>query len=104
MEAHHLANWLGDVADGNPTRRIFFTEPNLSFEVESVDPTKISLKLYFAAEALPPGVSTGDEEFYELFRVSPAEVRAAANELCQNLQPFPVRAGARQWAPPCRDR
>jgi hypothetical protein len=57
MEAHDLANWLADVGSGKPTKlRIFFTEPNLSFEVIPRDSQTVELRLYFALKSLPPGV------------------------------------------------
>src|SRR5690349_7539523 len=53
MEAHNLANWLADIiTDKQTDPRIFFTEPNLSFELVAADTEVIELRLYFALESL----------------------------------------------------
>src|SRR5436309_2354225 len=71
MEAHDLANWLADlVAERQADARIFFTEPNLSFEVVAADSEVIKLRLYFACESLPPNVQADSDEFFEPISVS----------------------------------
>ena len=56
MEAHDLANWLAAVvADKQTDARIFFTEPNLSFELVAADSEVIELRLYFATRVVAAG-------------------------------------------------
>lgn len=104
MEAHELAKWFADLGTRRPAEsRIDFTEPNLSFEWMPSDSQTVELRLYLACNSLPPGVDTGDEEFFEPFHVTREELRDAANELCRAIANYPVRAGADHWSPPCRE-
>ena len=104
LEAHDLANWLGDVAfDRHSKRRIFFTEPNLSFELARRDVDICELRIYFALEFLPPGIEAAIDEFFLSFAVTAEALRLAANQLCQSLRNFPIRANPRRWCSECRE-
>jgi hypothetical protein len=70
MEAHDLANWLAESSTGKPAKeRIFFTEPNMSFEFIGADAQSAQLRVYFALESLPPKVDAEIDEFFELFQM-----------------------------------
>lgn len=102
MEVHNLANWLFALRSGPPPeRRIFFTEPNLSFESDSIDPETAELRVYFACESLPTGVDSDEGEFFELFVLNRSDIGKAAFTLCRSLEQLPLRAGARLFHSPC---
>lgn len=104
MEAHDLANWLAEASTGTPAKeRIFFTEPNLSFEFIGADAQSAQIRVYFALESLPPKVDAEIDEFFEPLQIGRDELAQAARELCKSLSRFPVRAGARQWVPRCSE-
>jgi hypothetical protein len=104
MEAHDLANWLAALANGRPTKeRIFFTEPNLSFEAVAADAQSAELRVYFSLESKPPNVEAEIDEFFELFKIARNDLAQAARDLCRSLRRFPVRAGARLGVPPCTE-
>jgi hypothetical protein len=102
MEVHDLANWLFALGSGTPPQsRLFFTEPNLSFETVSSDSETANLGVYFACESLPTGVNSDDGEFFELFVLNRRDIGKAAITLCRSLEQFPLRAGARLFHSPC---
>lgn len=104
MEVHDLANWLSELAAGRSTKkRIFFTEPNLSFEAVAVGSQSAELRVYFWLESLPPNVEAEIDEFFELITVGLDDLAQAAHDLCKSLRFYPVRAGARLWVPPCTE-
>lgn len=104
MEAHDLSHWLAECSVAKPAKeRIFFTEPNLSFEVIVGDSQTVSVRIYFALESLPPGVDVEIDDFFEVFQVSRQTLALAQADLCRSLRQFPVRAGASLWVPPCAD-
>jgi hypothetical protein len=109
IEVHNLANWLADQALGRSTNsQIVFTEPNLSLEVVGRKGDAFDLRFYFSLECLPPTVEMDyddedTEEFFIPLIVSTSGLRHASNQLCREIQQFPIRANARRWCPECRE-
>jgi hypothetical protein len=103
-EARDLANWLGDVAFNRQSRtRLFFIEPNLSFEFVGRDADICELRLYFALESSPPGIEAYSDEFFLSFTMTAEALRLAANQLCASLRSFPIRANPPGLTPECRE-
>lgn len=117
FDLQHLADWLAEAADHSEifaawrherlTTRMFFTEPNLSFEVLNGHPSglPISLRVYLAAEYLPPFAELLDhvaEEVDEVwidFGVNEGELRELVQALAESLAEFPIRVGQSISAP-----
>ncbi|GAA5514834.1 hypothetical protein Dcar01_03595 [Deinococcus carri] len=113
FEVQWLTEWLHQVAaqaevfrtwrSGRLTSRIFFTEPNLSLEAlsGSLGGEALTLRVYLAAEFLPPFVKELDAmkldndpaEAWLDFPADAADLQQAAAALTEALTLFPVRAG-----------
>lgn len=102
IEAHELANWLAELASGQPApKTIDFTEPNLSFKAIGSDARSVVLRVYFAFESRPSKAVAESDDFFEVFRISRDDLAIAARDLCRSLRRYPIRAGARPWVSLC---
>lgn len=85
------------------TTRLFFTEPNLSFEALSghAAGAPVTLRLYLAAEFLPPfkvdlnddGLEDEPSEVWLDFGIDAPRLRELASQLRGQLTRFPSRRG-----------
>ncbi|MDB5045794.1 MAG: hypothetical protein JWQ08_1844 [Deinococcus sp.] len=115
VEIQWLIDWLREVASHSSAfknwrssrleSRMFFTEPNLGFEahsnVYSEDDHDLALRVYLAAENLPPFKEdlnhalfdkTGEiSEVWINFPVYAADLQRAALSLTEQLASFPTR-------------
>jgi hypothetical protein len=96
FELAELAGWLRAVALGENTFDEFeFTEPNLAFFL-SAQPVP-TLRVRFAHESAPPWITDQAERIAGVFVDFPlahVDVAAAADELRDALNDFPIRGGA----------
>lgn len=118
LEIQHLIEWLREVASHSTVfkhwrsarleSRVFFTEPNLSFEAHSnvYGEQELALRVYLAAETLPPFKKDLQhieldkrEEISEVwidFPVNASDLEQAAQSLTEQLASFPIRTNRKR--------
>jgi hypothetical protein len=106
QEAHSLAVWLAQVADGAVTPiptaprstadgLLAFTEPNLAFSLEHATVDRAHLRVHFSHESMPPWTPNHDwpdyHAFFQVLDLSTADLRKAAEQWRAENQAFPTR-------------
>jgi hypothetical protein len=97
-EVKRLAEWLRAVAENEPVEpEQHFIEPNLSFSIVGRSRDSITLGVYCGYESKPPWARTGTatlEDHQVVLKVTPDDLKSAAESLRAQLSRFPPRAGA----------
>jgi hypothetical protein len=95
FEISYLADWLDAVSERMQKESdIGFVEPNLSFELIEGTAEGPYLRVYFAAECLPPwadGPKSGTMFFLD-FTLLDVDLRAAVESLRARYRTYPPRA------------
>ncbi len=106
LEAEQFATWLRHLAahqvplspvgqDQRVRPTLLFTEPNLALSAGSAADGRVVVRVHFDYESAPPWAaagSTSEQNWIEL-AMPPAEVVRAADDLLQEIAPFPNRPG-----------
>nr|WP_143598363.1 hypothetical protein [Phycicoccus duodecadis] len=105
-EVSSLVDWLRQVADGSVQPSAFpsdddeerlqvFTEPNLAFSLAARSQARVTLRVHFSLESLPPRLREDRDldlfDFFVPLNVREAEAQSAADALAADLAAFPAR-------------
>lgn len=102
-EARELASWLAGLAATNPVpadavedseRRLWMTEPNLTFEAVGAEDGLCVIDVFFDAEARPPTQSNDEGEgvgHRVRLTVPHVDITAAVADWSAELRDYPVR-------------
>jgi hypothetical protein len=95
IDVDALARWLSAAAEApDVLKPLWFTEPNLSFELADVTDDLIHIRTWLELEARPPWAEKGydrDPDLAVSVRVSPIDLRSAADSLLAELSVYPTR-------------
>jgi hypothetical protein len=95
-EVERLADWLRAVAENEPVEtEQDFIEPNLSFSIAGRSRDSITLRVYCGYESKPPWTRAGPatlEDHQVVLKVTPDDLKSAAESLRAQLSRFPLRA------------
>ena len=92
-EVARLADWLEDECIKGEPSECGFLEPNLEFEVLLSAGRSLVLRVYFELEMRPDRrkFCAGERDCFVEFAIAELDLRAAANDLRQQLTRFPER-------------
>jgi len=105
LEAQRLAVWLANAGAGRiapspaslPERELLcFTEPNIAFSIAALSAERVSIRVHFSHESMPPWQPHHDwpdyHAYFVVLDISTTDLTAAARQWDRHLHAFPARA------------
>ncbi len=87
-----IIKWFNDLSNNKPIEQnLSFIEPNLEFDLIKSQTDLKTIRITFDLECRPQSADD-DKEYYVDFEMNKIELKKVAEELTNELEPFPERA------------